>query len=198
MVSKLERTPNSDPDIAGWFDDFVSYLDGCDKLLISYHVKVHSKNKPRFQELPTVEESAESPEADGAVDKIPFSPVDLEAGEDTPEPIDDIRIQSLREQTFSKFIYWFTFLNPFCQGCLRTKLNAKQARRQHIKSEANAFGDIVTADHLIARDADGGGIGNEKVAILIKDQLSNWMMLYTTGGKSAGEAAQSIADFQGN
>ena len=56
----------------------------------------------------------------------------------------------------------------------------------------------MTADHLIARDADGGGIGNEKVAILIKDQLSNWMMLYTTGGKSAGEAAQSIADFQGN
>ena len=45
-------------------------------------------------------------------------------------------------------------------------MNAKQARRRHIKSEANAFGDTVTADHLVARDADGGGIDNEKVAIL--------------------------------
>ena len=54
---------------------------------------------------------------------------------------------------------------------MRAKLNAKQARRRRIKSEANAFGDIVTADHLIARDADGGGIDNEKVAILIKGSL---------------------------
>ena len=88
--------------------------------------------------------------------------------------------------------------NPFCQGCLRAKVNAKQARRRHIKSEANAFGDIVTADHLIARDADGGGIGNEQVIIFIKDQFSNWMMLYPTGGKSADKAAQFIAGFQGN
>ena len=68
-----------------------------------HHVKVHSKNKPRFQALPTVE-SAESPEADGAVDKIPFSPVGLEAGRDPLEPIDEVRIQSLREKAFSKFI----------------------------------------------------------------------------------------------
>ena len=87
--------------------------------------------------------------------------------------------------------------NPFCQGCLRAKLNAKQAHRRHIKSEANPFGDIVTADHLVARDADGGGIDNEKVSIFIKGHFSSWMMLYPTGGKSADEAAQSIADFQG-
>ena len=88
--------------------------------------------------------------------------------------------------------------NPFCQGCLRAKLNAKQARRRHIKSEANAFGDIFTADHLVARDADGGGLDNEKVAILIKDHFSSRMMLYPAGGESADEAAQSIADLQGN
>ena len=88
--------------------------------------------------------------------------------------------------------------NPFCQGCLRAKLNAKRARRRYIKCEANAFGDIVSADHLIARDADGGGIDNDKVAILVKDHFSNWMMLYPTGGQSADEAAQSIGDFQGN
>ena len=68
----------------------------------------------------------------------------------------------------------------------------------HTKSEANAFGDIIIADHLIARGADGGGIDNEKVAILIKDHFSNWMILYPTGSKSADEAAQSTADFQGN
>ena len=61
--------------------------------------------------------------------------------------------------------------NLYCQGCLRAKLNAKQARRRHIKPEASAFGDIVTADHLIARDADGGGIDNERVAITIKDHF---------------------------
>ena len=56
----------------------------------------------------------------------------------------------------------------------------------------------MTADHLIARDADGGGIDNEKVVFLIKDHFSNWMMLYPTGGKPAVGAAQSIAGFQGN
>ena len=88
--------------------------------------------------------------------------------------------------------------NLFCSGCLRAKLNAKRARRRHTKPEANAFGDIVTAEHLIARDADGGGIDNEKAAIHIKDHFSNRMMLYPTGGKSADEAAQSVADSQGN
>ena len=77
-------------------------------------------------------------------------------------------------------------------------MNAKQARRRHIKSEANAFGDVVTADHFVARDANGGGTDNEEVAIPIKDHFSSWMVLYPTGGKSADEAAQSIADFQGN
>ena len=76
--------------------------------------------------------------------------------------------------------------------------NAKQARRRHNTSEANSFGDIVTADNLVARDADGGGIDNEKVAITIKDHFPGWMMLYPTGGKSADDAAQSTADFQGN
>ena len=85
MVSELERTSNSDANIAGWLGDppesemFRSYLDESDKLLISHNIRVISKNKPRFQALPTVEESAENPEADGAMDKVPFPPVDLEA-----------------------------------------------------------------------------------------------------------------------
>ena len=49
-----------------------------------------------------IEESAEFPEADGAVDKASFSPVDLESGQGTPEPIEDVRIQSLRDKALSK------------------------------------------------------------------------------------------------
>ena len=144
---------------------FAPSLDEQDKLWISHNIRFNSKSKPRFQALPTVEESVENPEADGAVDKVPFSPVDLEAGQDTPEPTDDVRIERLREKALSK-IHLMTHIpkNPFCLGRLRAKLNAKQARRRHINSEASAFGDIVTADHLIARDADGGGIDYEKVA----------------------------------
>ena len=151
---------------------FVPYLDGCDKLLITHHVRVLSKSKPRFQAFPTVEESAGSPEAHGAVDKVPLSPVDLEAGQDTLESTDVVRIQSLREKALSK-VHLMTHIpkNPFCQGPLRATLTAKQARRRHIKSEANAFGDIVTADHLIARDADGGGVDNEKVAYYCQRSL---------------------------
>ena len=81
---------------------FVPCLDECDKFSISHHFRVISKNKPRSQAFPTIEESAESPEADGAVGKVPFSPVDLEAGQDTPEPTDGIRIQSLREKVLGK------------------------------------------------------------------------------------------------
>ena len=136
------------------------------------------------------------------MEQVPFSPVGLDAGQDTFEQIDEIKVQKYRacrkELCAEPFIMTHIPKNPFCQGCLRAKLNAKQARSRRIKSEANAFGDTVTADHLIARDADGGGTDNEKVAILIKDHYSNWMMLYPTGGKSADEAAHSIADFQGN
>ena len=80
----------------------VPYLDEKGKLLISHNIRVNSKSKPRFQALPTVEESAESPEADGAVEKVPLSPVDLEAGQDTPEPTDEAKIQSLREKALCK------------------------------------------------------------------------------------------------
>ena len=152
---------------------FVPYLDESDKLLISHHVKSSSKHISRFQALPMVEESVEGPEVDGAVENVPFSPVGLEAGQGTPEPTEGVRIQNLREKALSKIhLMIHNPKNPFCQGCLRAKLNAKQARRRHIKSEANAFGDIVTADHLVARDANGGGIDNDKVAILVKDHLS--------------------------
>ena len=138
-------------------------------------------NTPRSQAFPTFEESAESPEADGAVDEVPFSPVDLEAGQDTPEPIDEVKIRSLRGKALGK-IHLMTHIpkNPFCQGCLRAKLNAKQACRRRIKSEASALGYIIFAGHFIARDADGGGIDNEKVAILIKHHFSNWMMLLSS------------------
>ena len=87
----------------------------------------------------------------------------------------------------------------FCQGCLRAKLNAKQARRRHVKPEANAFGDIVTycrPPHRTRcrwrgyRQRESGG--SYQRPFLELD------MLHPTGGKSADEAAQSIADFQGN
>ena len=133
------------------------------------------------------------------MDKVSFSPVDLKTRKDTLEPTEEVRIQSIREKALSK-VHLMIHIpkNPFCQGCLRAKLNANQARRRHISSEANTFGDIVIADHVNARDVDGGGIDNKKVTIPIKDHFSNWMMLYPTGGKSADGAAQSIADFQCN
>ena len=55
---------------------FGPYLDESDKLLISHHVKSSSKNKPRSQALPMIDESAECLEADGAVDRVSFSSFD--------------------------------------------------------------------------------------------------------------------------
>ena len=120
-----------------------------------------------------VDESVEGPGVDGAVENVPFSPVNSEAGQGTPEPAENVRIQNLREEALSKtHLMAHISKNPFCQGCLRAKLNAKQACRRHITSEANAFGDIVSADHLVARDADGGGIDDEKVATYIYQTFS--------------------------
>ena len=87
--------------------------------------------------------------------------------------------------------------NPYCVGCLRAKLNARQARRRNHKSDANAFGDIVTADHLIAKDEDGDGIDNGKVALVIKDHYSKWIEAYPSGCKSTDTAAFAIGDFMG-
>ena len=95
---------------------FVPYLDECDQLLISHHVEVNSKNKTRFQALPTVEESGESPEA------IPFSPVGLEAGQDTPEPTDEVRIQSLSEKTLSRIQLVIHIPKPVLSGVSMCKI----------------------------------------------------------------------------
>ena len=108
MVSNMGCLQDSDP----YFTDglvvrlkvrcFVPYLGESDKLLISHHVKFSSKQKPRFQAPPMVEQSAEGPGEDGAMENVPFSPVDLEARQDTPEPNEDVRIQSLRGKALSK------------------------------------------------------------------------------------------------
>ena len=64
---------------------------------------------------------------------IPFSPVGLEAGQDTPEPTEEIRIKSLREKALSKFhlmkcntflhlIYLIHYQKPVLSGMLTCQI----------------------------------------------------------------------------
>ena len=155
--------------------------------------------------------------------EFPLLPVeDLTSSAQTPESgaIDEVQIPSsgsnpahnIHDQSIPEFHknlklvalskdHQMTHLpkNRYCVGCIRTKMNAKPARKRSVKSEAKKFGDIVTADHLIPREGDyeGKGIDVHRVALVIKDHFSNWVDIYPAGGKSADSAEMAIKSFQG-
>ena len=157
-------------------------------------------NLPVLDTIPELDTAPveEHPDSEGAVENVPFDPASLQE-EQGEEPLDVIKYNRNRKEEACSKQHLLTHLpkNPYCVGCLRAKMNAKRVHKHQAQSSAKAFGDIVTADHLIARNADGDGIDKEKVAIVIKDHFTGWVEIYPAAGKSAGECELAIGSFQG-
>ena len=78
--------------------------------------------------------------------------------------------------------------NPYCNSCMRSKVNQKPKRRRRGKKhtvEARKFGDLVTGDHLISNGVLSNGIDGEAVGFLLRDHATKFKQLYPAARKSA-------------
>ncbi len=64
--------------------------------------------------------------------------------------------------------------NPYCQACLRAKLYRAIARRKHkVPGDGpHKFGELVSADHLIAQSEESMGLPGERDALIVVDRYS--------------------------
>ena len=87
--------------------------------------------------------------------------------------------------------------NPFCPVCQRAKMFAPQARRKGGSSttHSKAFGDHITVDHIITRDAKDYGFQDETVAHVVKDVFSKFRYVYPSASKSGEQCHEDMLHF---
>ena len=90
--------------------------------------------------------------------------------------------------------------NPYCNSCMRAKVNQKQNRRRRGKKhtiEARKFGDSVTGDHLISNGVSSNGIDGGAVGFLLRDHATKFKQLYPAATKSVKEIPGTYVQEQG-
>ena len=85
--------------------------------------------------------------------------------------------------------------NPSCPVC--AKMLAPQARRKGGSStfHSKAFGDHITVDHIITRDAKDYGFQDETVAHVVKDVFSKFRYVYPSASKSGEQCHEDMLHF---
>ena len=106
--------------------------------------------------------------------------VDDEAG---IEPGNDIR--DLRKEAVSLTHLMTHFpKNPYCTACQRAKMTTAPARKTYRpEPEDQAFGENVTADHVVIGESDEG-VDGERAALVILDRGTGWLDCYPVADKS--------------
>ena len=104
----------------------------------------------------------------------------------------------MREATATSEEHLFTHRpkNPFCETCVRSKMQAPQARRRHGSSsvDAKAFGDHVTADHVISNNETYGFKG-EWNALVVKDVFTQFRYFYPSARQDADSCVRAFQHF---
>ena len=73
--------------------------------------------------------------------------------------------------------------NPYCEVCNKAEMYKPPAYAKGGSSmvEAKKFGDHVTGDYLIAKSELEIGIDNDRVAMVVKDVLTDFRYVYPVG-----------------
>jgi len=92
--------------------------------------------------------------------------------------------------------------NPHCAACQRAKMIVKHARRKRRRAEDSegpqAFGECVTADHLVSKHEVDYGIDQERFGMVVLDHYSGWVWMFPTGDKTAKTAESCLKRFRGD
>jgi len=79
-------------------------------------------------------------------------------------------------------------------------MQLKRTTRRKPSNEAQAakFGEMVTADHLIAQDIVDESILGDKTALVVLDRGTKWLDVFPLLDKSAEQANLAMIEFMGN
>ena len=116
-----------------------------------------------------------------------------EAGVDPGQEVRDLKV----EATSLKHLMTHFPKNPHCTACQRAKMTTTPARKTYRPGpEPQAFGENVTADHVVINEHDEG-VGGERAALVVLDRGTGWIDCYPVADKSADEATRALGDFVG-
>ncbi len=65
--------------------------------------------------------------------------------------------------------------NPWYPACQRAKLQRALCARQPPPAVPKAFGDEVTADHIVSHSPVSMGVQGERDALVVKDRGTGWL-----------------------
>ena len=87
--------------------------------------------------------------------------------------------------------------NPFCPVCQRAKMYAPHARRKGGSSTVHSkgFGDHITIDHIITKDAKDYGFEGQTVAHVVKDVFTKFRYVYPADNKSGEQCYEDLLHF---
>ena len=77
--------------------------------------------------------------------------------------------------------------NPYCEICAKAKMYKPPGYSKGGSSmvDAKKFGDHITGDYLIAKSEPEIGIDDDRVAMVIKDVLTDFRYVYPAGRRDA-------------
>lgn len=92
-------------------------------------------------------------------------------------------------------------MNKYCRWCQRAKLAMKHARSRRPRGSLpmdihNKFGTL-TADWMVAKDADPEGIDHEKHCMLVYDLWTHFVMAYPRAFRNTTECMMSLKHYAG-
>ena len=115
--------------------------------------------------------------------------------EDAAPPNRDLRLEAVSLQ------HMLTHhpKNPWCAYCTRAKMPRVHCRNKGGTGgpPAVAFGDSVTADHIVLNDDESAGIGGMKYILVVYDRATRWVDAYALPSKSSDDAYACFVDFAG-
>ena len=81
--------------------------------------------------------------------------------------------------------------NPWCAACQKAKMQRKPCPGRPLGAVPAAFGDQLTADHIIARSERSQGVTGQEDALLVMDRATKWVDCFPLKDKSAENARVS-------
>ena len=113
---------------------------------------------------------------------------------------DDVPLLEI-EATSDYHLLTHTPKNPYCQSCIRAKMQRKPHRKKKVplaeRAEAENFGDLVTGDHIVSLGQVDVSVDGKRDAVVLYDVASGYLECFPTVTKNADETIQAIQHFTG-
>ena len=156
--------------------------------------------------------SPASPVADGQEPPDPSPadpaapPVEVVAGDEALEDVPDAVVddsdhprRDLKAEAVSlKHKLTHTPFNKYCPVCRVAKAQRRPCRRRHIPTiKAVNFGDLVTADHVVAHSERSMGVTRDRNAVIIGDKATGYIEGIPVKTKGRQDTIHAMLQFAG-